>query len=158
MRNIKKPTKATKATKSATPAKTASKQASKSASKPATKQAATPANDADKAERRAISGARRDASTIAGMRANFGKLTPRDEAYAALYHEHASKSGSVTLATLRGIGVNKYHAGSAKASDAGAAQRLAKAGIITFDADTGTIAFTKSGASLGANRFKALSK
>lgn len=105
----------------------------------------------------------RDVSTISAMRAHFGAVSSRDDAYtlflAATFGSKPEEGDTVTLSQLAqahivgGKSVNPFYNGSNKATDAGAIQRLIKAGTVTPSGDTGeTLTFTARGAELAANR------
>lgn len=93
---------------------------------------------------RAPAGIARTASTIAAMRCNFGALSDRDEAYFSFYASlaKASPDGTVTVRAIAESGRAPRYTGSAKPHDAGAIQRLHKAGIIATSADGAGFTFT----------------
>ncbi len=115
---------------------------------PATKSAAS----APSAIKRGLA---RDVTTIVAMRANFSKVSDRDESYLAMLADSiGSAKGSVRLSALREKyynpvsekSRNPFWAGSAKATDAGAFERLAKAGYIKFNSETGEVQFSSADA------------
>ncbi len=132
--------------KSTTKSATAKKRDVKAA--PATTSAAPAPSDVNR-------GLPRDVNTITAMRANYARVTGRDESYLAMLADNiANPKSTVTLAQLReryydpvsGKSRNPHYNGSAKATDAGAFERLQKAGYVSFTADTGAVQFVNSDA------------
>jgi hypothetical protein len=92
-------------------------------------------------------GMQRDSNTVNAMRANYAVYSDRDTAYlsfiGACAREH---NGQCTLIQLHNSGIlragspdskryNPRYAGSSKATDAGAIERLIKAGYFTYSLD-----------------------
>jgi hypothetical protein len=86
--------------------------------------------------------ASRDAATVTAMRTNFAQYSDRDSAYLAFFGSVMRGAGhSATLAEIHKAGIpapgksdrraNPFYTGSAKATDAGAINRLVKAGYFT---------------------------
>lgn len=122
---------ATKATKA---------RAIKAKAAPATEAPATDAPATDAAPEIVYRTATRDAATVAAQRTNFGQYSDRDSAYLAFFGSVMRAHGdSATLAQIHAAGTdagagkrrNPRYTGSAKATDAGAINRLVKAGFIT---------------------------
>ena len=127
----------------------------KQATKPATKRA--PKNKPDttdtqaQAEKPAFNAAR-DAATIARNATSFSTLSERDIAYLRLYGDAMRANGhKATLTEIAAAGklvngrvINPYYTGSAKATDAGAANRLRKAGYIVISAAGNVFTATKA--------------
>lgn len=133
--NIRKPV-AAKPVAVATPAKPVAAKPATPAPAPATEAAPkTPAN------------VTRTIATIAKRATNFGGLSDRDNAYLAFFASFAKRDGNVTIATLAASGDKPNVPGSsAKPHDAGAVNRLVRAGLITEAG--GVIAFTEAGKKL----------
>lgn len=103
-------------------------------------------------------GATRDASGIVRQATNFEQLSNRDDAYFAFFASVAAlHNGTATLVQLHSAGCarddstkryNPLYAGSAKATDIGAYNRLIKAGRIRFNADGTALSVTERGESL----------
>lgn len=94
----------------------------------------------------------RDQATIAAMRYPYNVTTARDQAYEKLAIDAAKKAQSKTFTLSdviavsrfdekRRIAVNPHYSGSNKATDAGAFERLIKAGAVTRD-DSGKFTLT----------------
>lgn len=122
----------------ATPASNAPAQPLDSASAPAIVAAPAPATD-DSGEIKYRT-AQRDAATVAALRTNFAQYSDRDSAYLAFFGSVMRvHNDSATLAQIHAAGTdtgngkrsNPRYTGSAKATDAGAINRLVKAGYIT---------------------------
>ena len=84
-------------------------------------------------------GLARDAATVVAQRTNFAQYSDRDTAYLAFFGSVMRLNGNTaTLALIHESGTaagngkrsNPYYTGSAKATDAGAINRLIKAGYI----------------------------
>ena len=165
MQTTNKTTRATKAatTKAATkaaPAKAAPAKAAKA--KPDAE-----AQAAKAAERQAATisrGLARDASTVTRGATNFEQYSDRDTAYLTFFGNVMRRNGgSATLAQIHEAGTdaggnkrrNPNYNGSAKATDAGAINRLIKAGYITASADGRTLTVTDAGKSQAAYNGKA---
>lgn len=111
------------------------------AEKPATDKAAAPI----------VRGLARDAATVTAQRTNFGQYSDRDTAYLAFIGSVCrANNGNATLRQIYDAGAirdgksyNPRYAGpSAKATDAGAINRLIKAGYFTKSADGNTLSAT----------------
>jgi hypothetical protein len=118
----------------------AAKAAAKAAK--AAKAAAAAAESAKSAAADAITyrTATRDADTVAACRTNYGAFSDRDSAFLFFFGGVMRPRGdSATLAEIHAAGIdagggkrrNPYYAGSAKATDAGAINRLIKAGFLS---------------------------
>jgi hypothetical protein len=106
---------------------------------------ATPATDAATAtpETIAYKSATRDAATVAAQATHFAQYTGRDDSYLAFFGDvMRGASHSATLAQIHNAGQpvtgkphmrrNPRYTGSAKATDAGAINRLVKAGYFVI--------------------------
>lgn len=127
----------------------------------ATKAAAKPETDAkpddkpDAAEAAVSRGLARDASTVSRNATHFEQYSDRDTAYLRFFGTvMRANNGTATLAQIHAAGKavgnkrrNPFYAGSAKATDAGAINRLRKAGYITVSADGDTLTITEAGKS-----------
>jgi len=100
-------------------------------------------------------GLARDVTTITAMRANFARVSDRDESYLAMLADNiANPKAAVSLGQLRERyydpasekSRNPYWAGSAKATDAGVFERLQKAGYIAFNSESGAVQFVNADA------------
>ena len=140
--------------KPATVAKPEAKATVKASAKPVT---LSPEKQAERAARRILTGAKRDADTILAQRTHFGVTSGRDDAYLALFAQHADASGTVSVAKLREIGANPFYSGSAKASDAGAINRAIKAGRAKANATGEQFTLTPEALALGRSKLKQLS-
>jgi hypothetical protein len=100
-----------------------------------------PATDA--ATEIAYKTATRDAATVAAQATHFSQYSDRDSAYLAFFGSvMRGNSDSATLAQIHNAGQpvtgkphmrrNPFYTGSAKATDAGAINRLVKAGYFTI--------------------------
>jgi len=109
----------------------------------------TPAPVADIAYKTAS----RDAATVTAMRTNFAQYSDRDSAYLAFFgHVMRGAGHSATLAEIHKAGTpapgkterraNPFYTGSAKATDAGAINRLVKAGYFTVSDSGNRLAAT----------------
>jgi len=131
----------------AKPAKRIVRTAKPAAAKPATAAPAKPSADAV-----VYRSATRDAAGVVRAATNFDTESSRDEAYLRFFAS-AAKRGVATLADLHNAGVkrdgnaakryNPFYDGSAKATDVGALNRLAKAGYLTVTANGTTFTATK---------------
>lgn len=143
------------------------KQATKTATKTATKRAAKNKPQAAKTDTQAQAekpafNATRDAATIARNATAFAELSERDVAYLRLYGDAMRANGhKATLAEIAAAGkpvngriTNPYYNGSAKATDAGAANRLRKAGYITISAAGNVFTATDAARDTAAYRGK----
>lgn len=164
---IKTDAKATDAT--ATDAKATDAKAAKAAQAKAKRDAAKAA----KAEKPATvetpaatisRGLARDAATVTAQRTNFAQYSDRDTAFLAFFGRvMRANNGSATLAQIHESGTdaggnkrrNPLYAGSAKATDAGAINRLIKAGYLTANASGGTLTATPKALSNAAYNGKA---
>jgi hypothetical protein len=95
----------------------------------------------------------RDAATVTAMRTNFAQYSDRDSAYLAFFGSVMRGAGhSATLADIHKAGTpapgkadrrsNPFYTGSAKATDAGAINRLVKAGYFTVSDNGNRLAAT----------------
>lgn len=111
-------------------------------------------------------GLARDASTVVAGATNFNQYSDRDTAYLAFFGETMrAHNGKATLAQIHASGqpvpgkpgraVNPRYAGSAKATDAGAINRLIKAGYITASACGNTLTATERATASAAYNGKA---
>lgn len=153
------PAKATPATKAAKPVK-----AKPAKAKPTPEQIAAKA--AETATAITSRGLARDAATVVAQRTNFDQYSDRDTAYLTFFGAvMRANNGTATLAQIHEAGkptdprgikrVNPHYIGSAKATDAGAINRLIKAGYITKSADGSTLSVTDAGAKQAAYNGKA---
>ena len=101
-----------------------------------------PATDAPATDAPAYKTATRDAETVIAQRTNFAQYSDRDSAYLAFFGSVMRGNGdAATLAEIHKAGKpapgkaerrsNPFYTGSAKATDAGAINRLVKAGYFT---------------------------
>lgn len=146
----------------------------KATAKPAPTRKAKPKPDAKalaaKAAERAAQitsrGLARDAATVKAQATNFDQYSDRDTAYLRFFGSVMRKhAGKATLAQIHDAGkpvagkpnktTNPHYAGSAKATDAGAINRLVKAGYITASADGNTLTATDTGKAQAAYAGKA---
>lgn len=109
-------------------------------------------------------GLARDAATVTAQATNFDQYSDRDTAYLRFFggvmRQH---NGSATLGQIHDAGkavsktrrVNPHYTGSAKATDAGAINRLIKAGYITASADGNKLTVTDAGKAQAAYNGKA---
>jgi hypothetical protein len=114
--------------------------------KPAPVAKPAPAADAEPAVR--VIGTARTAATIANGAASFGGvLSDRDQAYLAFFASFAGakRDKRVTVSDIANSGRRPAYNGSNKPHDAGVVTRLAKAGILTVEADGAAFTFTKRG-------------
>ena len=91
-----------------------------------------------------------DARTILRYATHFGNPSSRDDAYLAFFGlASTDEQRTFTLAAAAALagGRNPLYIGSNKATDAGAINRLRKAGLIVADADGRTYTFTDAGRS-----------
>lgn len=112
-------------------------------------------------------GLARDAATVIAQRTNFDQYSDRDTAYLRFFGGvMRANGGKATLAQIHAAGkltgdakrdrrVNPHYVGSAKATDAGAINRLIKAGYITKSRDGHTLTATDAGKSQAAYSGKA---
>ena len=123
-------------TKAKAPARATKAKAAPATQAPATEAPATEAAPVEIVYRTAT----RDAATVAAQRTNFGQYSDRDSAYLAFFGSVMRQHGdSATLAQIHAAGTdtgngkrsNPRYTGSAKATDAGAINRLVKAGFVT---------------------------
>ena len=94
----------------------------------------------------------RDAQTVVAAATNFAQYSDRDTAYLAFFGSvMRANGGKATLSQIHFAGkpvtgtsrtLNPLYTGSAKATDAGAINRLAKAGYLTVSADGKTLTAT----------------
>lgn len=119
---------------------------------------AAPAPVAAKAPRVAVNpetlyrSEKRDAAAVIAAATNFGQYSDRDTAYLAFFGSVMRQhGGKATLAQLHNAGkpvtgtsrrLNPHYTGSAKATDAGAINRLIKAGYLVASADGQTLTAT----------------
>ena len=96
-------------------------------------------------------GLARDAATVTASATHFGQYSDRDTAYLHFFGLTMRRNGNAaTLAALHESGTaagngkrrNPHYIGSSKATDAGAINRLIKAGYITASADGHTLTAT----------------
>lgn len=124
------------------------------------------AKAAERAAQITSRGLARDAATVKAQATNFDQYSDRDTAYLRFFGTVMRKnSGKATLAQIHDAGkpvpgkpnktTNPYYTGSAKATDAGAINRLIKAGYITASADGNTLTATDAGKSQAAYTGKA---
>lgn len=138
--------------------------------KPAPKRAPKPKPDTSKPDVAAIvsRGLARDAATVSRNATNFDQSSDRDTAYLLFFGRvMRANGGKATLAQIHAAGqavagdksgkrrVNPHYTGSAKATDAGAINRLRKAGHISVSADGNTLTATATGKALAAYNGKA---
>lgn len=136
--------------------------------KPAPKPAPTVAEQAAKqAAQAAVTTSRglaRDAATVTAQATFYKQYSDRDTAYLAFFGSvMRANGGKATLAQIHEAGAdagknkkrNPRYAGSAKATDAGAINRLIKAGYITASADGSTLTATKAATTTAAYNGKA---
>ncbi|QXN72609.1 hypothetical protein RCMENCHIE_141 [Rhodobacter phage RcMenchie] len=144
--------------KAKAPAKAAADKAAKAAPAKAAAPVAAPAPVAAKAPRVPVNpetlyrSEKRDAQTVIAAATNFGQYSDRDTAYLAFFGSVMRQhGGKATLAQLHNAGkpvtgtsrrLNPHYTGSAKATDAGAINRLIKAGYLTASADGQTLTAT----------------
>lgn len=153
--NTKAATPAAVATVAAKPAATATKAPRKPRiAKPAAKAASdTKADQAAQSAAIASRGLARDAATVVARATNFNQYSDRDTAYLAFFGAvMRANNGKATLAQIHDAGkpvagkanrrTNPRYTGSAKATDAGAINRLIKAGYITASSDGNTLTAT----------------
>lgn len=110
-------------------------------------------------------GLARDAVTVARNATNFETSSDRDTAYMLFFGRvMRANNGTATLAQIHAAGApssdgkrrsNPHYNGSAKATDAGAINRLRKAGYITVSPDGNTLTATATGKALAAYSGKA---
>lgn len=97
--------------------------------------------------------ATRDAATVTAQRTNFAQYSDRDTAYLAFFGTVMRGNGdSASLADIHKAGTpapgkadrrsNPFYTGSAKATDAGAINRLVKAGYFTVSDSGNRLAAT----------------
>ncbi len=118
---------------------------------------------ADNPELRSIKNLARDAETVVKQATNFNQYSDRDTAYLAFFGSVMRANGDkATLRQIHDAGkaignrrVNPLYTGSAKATDAGAINRLIKAGYIRANASGDTLTATDAGKSLAAYNGKA---
>lgn len=165
-------------TQSKTPAKTATATKTPAKKAPAKKPSAKKASpataapesteSADKSAEKSAAvisrGLARDAATVSRNATNFAQSSDRDTAYLLFFGSVMRKNGdTATLAQIADAGtpagknrrVNPHYTGSAKATDAGAINRLKKAGLITASADGRTLTATSLAKSNAAYNGKA---
>lgn len=139
----------------------AKRDAAKAAKADAAKAATT---DAAKAAKAATTRTTRDAATIARNATNFEQYSDRDTAYLRFFGTVLRASGhTAKLSAIHDAGAdagngkrrNPFYAGSAKATDAGAVNRLRKAGYITVSPDGFTITATDAAKAAKAYNGKA---
>ena len=155
-----------------TPAKAATKATAKATGKAKRKPVAKPdAAQAAKAQADAQAaitsrGLARDASTVQAGATNFHQYSDRDTAYLSFFGGvMRANGGKATLAQIHAAGkpvpgkpartTNPRYTGSAKATDAGAINRLIKAGYITASGDGNTLTATKAATTSAAYNGKA---
>lgn len=112
-------------------------------------------------------GLARDAATVTAQRTNFDQYSDRDTAYLRFFGGvMRANGGKATLAQIHAAGkpvagdkrdrrVNPHYTGSAKATDAGAINRLIKAGYIRKSADGHTLTATDAAKAQAAYNGKA---
>jgi hypothetical protein len=111
------------------------------------------ATDAPATDAPAYKTGTRDAATVTAMRTNFAQYSDRDSAYLAFFGSVMRGAGhSATLADIHKAGTpapgkadrrsNPFYTGSAKATDAGAINRLVKAGYFTVSDNGNRLAAT----------------
>lgn len=149
-------------TKPTTTKPAASAAAPKRAPKPRTKRTKPDAAKPDTAAAIVSRGLARDAATVIAQRTNFDQYSDRDTAYLRFFGGvMRANGGKATLAQIHAAGkltgdakrdrrVNPHYIGSAKATDAGAINRLIKAGYVTKSADGHTLTVTATGAAQAA--------
>ena len=111
-------------------------------------------------------GLARDAATVVAQATNFDQYSDRDTAYLRFFGAvMRTNNGTATLAQIHAAGkpvpgkanrtTNPHYTGSAKATDAGAINRLIKAGYITASADGNKLTVTDAGKAQAAYNGKA---
>lgn len=124
------------------------------AAKPAKTAAETAKLQAQAEAARTSRGLTRDAATVEKQATNFEQYSDRDTAYLRFFGSIMRKNnGTATLAQIHDAGKanggtkrsNPFYTGSAKATDAGAINRLIKAGYITKSDNGGKLTITATG-------------
>lgn len=131
----------------AKPATIALKAALKASTVPANASAAATATAASDKPARVPATITRTAATIHAMRTNYASLSDRDQAYFAFYASFAGAKRDHTFTVADIVASGRYPAynGSKKPHDAGAVQRLVKAGLL-LETDNGhTLRLTDTG-------------
>jgi len=160
MQNLSKADKA--AARKAAAVKAAATRAANKAAKADSAKAPAPIK-ADNVQLRTVKNLARDAATVVKQATNFNQYSDRDTAYLAFFGSVMRAHGDkATLAQIHEAGksignrrVNPLYTGSAKATDAGAINRLIKAGYIRANASGDTLTATDTGKALAAYRGKA---